>query len=97
MTSASNFLENTFGLKSTRSRRNEHKVTFNVLQGNFIVIIGIKFKKKLKAVISSFNTDLQNTLLWLLFQDFMIISRGSLAHGGMYSCMCVGDIVQFNF
>lgn len=41
----------------------------------------------------SFNFDLQKILLWLLFQDFMVILRGSLAHGGM----CVGDIVSSMF
>ena len=37
---------------------------------------------------------MQKTLLWLLCQDFMVIIRGSLTHGGMY--ICIGDIAPFN-
>lgn len=48
----------------------------------------------MKALIPCINPDLQNILLWLLLQDFMVIVRGSLAHGGMY--MWFGDIVQLN-
>ena len=59
-------------------------------------LLASSLKKRLKAVICSFNPDLQNTLLWLLFQDLMVIVRGSLAHGGMCMCICVGSTAQFS-
>lgn len=43
------------------------------------------------------NFDLQKTMLWLLFQGLMVITRGSLAHGGMCVCYAYGNnIIKFN-
>ena len=52
-------------------------------------------KENEKQVISSFNFEFQKTLLWLLFQDVLVILRGTLAHGGMF-VFYTSDNFQFN-
>lgn len=75
-------------------------MNIKALSASFKVISSLQLAsstKKMKNGNFLLNFDLQKATLWLLFQGLMVISRGSLAHGGMCVRYTYGNnIIQFN-